>query len=265
LTVSNDGNAALQIFGVSYPAGFPEAANVASDCKANTSLAAGATCTLSIDFTPNTMGAYSKTLLLKDNNLNAPAQGYDHQNFALSGLALGTQTISFNLASKVTYGAAPMVLTATGGASGNPITYSISGPAKLSGNTLKILGAGTIVVTASQAGNSEYEPAAAVTRDIVVAKAPLTVTAKDASRVYGAANPNFGYTIAGFVNGEVAVHTVTGAPLLTTTATTSSPVGTYPIIASTGTLAAENYSFQFKDGMLTVTPIGTAAAPTFAP
>jgi sugar lactone lactonase YvrE len=264
-TVANIGNATLNVYALNYPAGFPEAQGVTNDCKSTTSLAAGASCTLSVDFTPGTIETYSKTLLLKDNNLNAPGQGYDHQTLALSGIALGTQTISFSPAPTVTYGVAPLTLTATGGLSGDPVTFTVTGPAKLTGNTLRIIGAGTVVITANQAGNSEYEPAPTVTRIVVVEKAPLTVTAKNASRLFGAANPDFGYTIAGFVNGEVAVHTVTGAPSLTTTATATSPVGTYPISAAAGTLAAANYKFQFKDGTLTVNPIGTAAKPEFTP
>jgi hypothetical protein len=46
---------------------------------------------------------------------------------------------------------------------------------------------------------------------------------------------------------------VTGAASLTTTATPASALGTYPITAAQGTLAATNYSFTFVNGTLTVT------------
>jgi hypothetical protein len=46
---------------------------------------------------------------------------------------------------------------------------------------------------------------------------------------------------------------VTGAPSITTTATQTSPVGTYPITPTIGTLAAANYTFTFVPGVLTVT------------
>jgi hypothetical protein len=40
-----------------------------------------------------------------------------------------TQAITFSPATPVTYGVSPITLTATGGASGNPVTFSIvSGP-----------------------------------------------------------------------------------------------------------------------------------------
>src|SRR5262249_44517580 len=79
------------------------------------------------------------------------------------------------------------------------------------------------------------------------------LTAIDASRVYGAANPTFTSTVTGFVNGDTA-GVLSGAAALTTTATVNSGVGTYPIMAGVGTLSAANYTFGFKNGTLKVTP-----------
>src|SRR5207249_1171980 len=63
-------------------------------------------------------------------------------------------------------------------------------------------------------------------------------------------------TISGFVNGDTAA-VVSGSPALTTTATSSSPAGTYPIIAGIGTLAAANYDFPTRvNGSLTVSLTG---------
>jgi hypothetical protein len=79
--------------------------------------------------------------------------------------------------------------------------------------------------------------------------------ANDTNRVYGAANPAFTFSYNGFVAGEDA-GVVSGAPLLTTTATTNSsvPGGPYPITISQDTLSATNYSFNLVNGNLTVTP-----------
>jgi len=92
------------------------------------------------------------------------------------------QTItSFTPSSPVTYGVTPITLSATGGASGNPVTFSIlSGGSygSLSGTNnsiLTITGAGTIQVAANQAGNSSYAAATQVTANIVVKPAVLTV------------------------------------------------------------------------------------------
>jgi uncharacterized delta-60 repeat protein len=92
----------------------------------------------------------------------------------------------------------------------------------------------------------------------------LTVTADNTSRYYGVANPTFTYTIKGFVNGDSS-GVVSGAPTLTTTATASSPPGSYTIVASPGTLAAANYTFSLANGTLTVTPAPlSASAVTFS-
>src|SRR5207244_2740839 len=45
---------------------------------------------------------------------------------------------------------------------------------------------------------------------------------------------------------------LTGSPALSTTATTSSAVGSYAITAAVGTLVASNYTFSFTAGTLTV-------------
>ena len=49
---------------------------------------------------------------------------------------------------------------------------------------------------------------------------------------------------------------VSGAPSLTSTATTSSPDGTYPINAALGTLSAPGYNFAFANGTLTISSAG---------
>jgi hypothetical protein len=87
---------------------------------------------------------------------------------------------------------------------------------------------------------------------LTVTRATLTVTADDRTRVYGGANPAFTATYAGFLNGDTAA-VLSGAPALTTTAAAVDPVGTYVISAGAGTLAAENYTFVFKAGVLKVT------------
>jgi Bacterial Ig-like domain (group 3) len=88
-----------------------------------------------------------------------------------------SQTISFTPpASPVTYGVSPIALAASGGASGNAVTFSVTGPATLSGKTLTITGAGTVTVTASQAGNINYTAATSVTQTIVIAQASASVS-----------------------------------------------------------------------------------------
>jgi ribosomal protein S11 len=165
-----------------------------------------------------------------------------------------SQTITFTPpVSPVTYGVAPIALAATGGASGNAVVFSVSsGPCSVSGSTLTVTGAGTCVVAANQPGSSDYSAAAQVTQRVTVNRAVLTVTANSALRAYGAANPTFGYTVTGFVNGDTP-SVVGGSAAETTSATSSSAPGSYSITFSSEALSAANYTFIYVNGTLTVT------------
>ena len=81
---------------------------------------------------------------------------------------------------------------------------------------------------------------------LTVGQATLTVTAGNASRAYGVANPAFSASATGAINGDTFSFTES------TTATTSSPVGTYAIVpVATGTNLA-NYTVVYVNGTLTV-------------
>ncbi len=107
-------------------------------------------------------------------------------------------------------------------------------------------------VIANFAGDTSFATSSG-TGNLTVTKAVLTVTANDATRLYGDANPAFSYAFSGFVLGDTA-SVVTGTASCTTTATATSPAGTYPITCTQGTLAATNYVFSFVAGTLTVNP-----------
>jgi Ca2+-binding RTX toxin-like protein len=87
---------------------------------------------------------------------------------------------------------------------------------------------------------------------VTVGKATLTVSAADAARAYGAANPPPTAVYSGFVNGD-GPSALRGAPLLTTAAAADSHPGAYPVTAAAGTLDAADYSFVFVPAVLTVT------------
>ena len=71
----------------------------------------------------------------------------------------------------------------------------------------------------------------------------VTVTANNITRVYGDANPTLTYTASATLN---------GTPELTCAATATSPVGTYPITVSQGTVTGANV--VGVAGTLTITP-----------
>jgi hypothetical protein len=98
-----------------------------------------------------------------------------------------------------------------------------------------------------------------VNGQMTVNPAALTITANNASMVYGNASlPSFGVTYIGFVNGETAAN-LTTTPTVTTTATayngtagSGSNVGAYPTVASGA--VDSNYTISYVNGTLQVTP-----------
>jgi hypothetical protein len=84
-----------------------------------------------------------------------------------------------------------------------------------------------------------------------VTPAVLLVTSVNQSRLYGMINPPLTATYSGFLNND-GTNVITGTPNLSASADIFSPVGTYEITASQGTLAATNYSFSFTNGVFTV-------------
>ena len=78
----------------------------------------------------------------------------------------------------------------------------------------------------------------------------LTVTANDQTKIYGTANPALTVSYSGFVGADNA-SSLTIQPTASTTAVTTSPVGTYPITAAGG--VSSNYTFNYVAGTLTVT------------
>jgi len=213
------------------------------------------TSTGAITGTPTAISsAATYTVTVTDNN-SATAIN----TFSLAVGQAAQAITAFAPTTPVTYGVSPITLTATGGASGNPVTFSvISGPGSVSGTnnaTLTVTGAGTIVVAANQIGNTSYLAAPQVTASIVVNKAALTVTANPITIAYGQTLPAYTTSITGFVNGDSSA-VVSGTASLTTSPATPTTTGAYTITASQGSLAATNYSFTFVNANLTINPAG---------
>lgn len=72
---------------------------------------------------------------------------------------------------------------------------------------------------------------------------PSIVTVTSVTREYGNTNPIFEYTVTGGA--------LEGTPEITCEANPTSPVGTYPIVVSKGSI--KNYSVTYVDGTLTIT------------
>jgi hypothetical protein len=171
---------------------------------------------------------------------------------------------------------APLTVTAQNASkvydTANPaFTYTMTG--FMNGQTQAIATTGaptlsTVATTTSAAGNyaitagvgtltSSNYSFTLVNGTLTITKVPLTVTAFNASRVYGAANPTFTYVMTGFVGTDTQATATSGLPSLTTTAVLASPDGTYPITAALGTLTSTSYSFVFVNAVLTIDSTGT--------
>ena len=78
---------------------------------------------------------------------------------------------------------------------------------------------------------------------------PLIVKVNNANRLYGTENPEFTYSIEGFVNGDTE-SILSEKPSISTNATIKSNAGTYSIEASGG--KAAYYTFNYVPGVLTI-------------
>ncbi len=98
------------------------------------------------------------------------------QDLHVTSATLTDQTITFDTLPAKVYGDAPFNLTATS-TSGLTVTYSSSNTAvaTVSGNTVTIVGVGTTSITASQSGDSTYNPAAPVIQSLEVTAKQLTI------------------------------------------------------------------------------------------
>jgi hypothetical protein len=122
--------------------------------------------------------------------------------------------------------------------------------------TVSSLTAGPHPITATYSGDANYGGSSGALMQNI-SPAPLTVTANNVSRYFGAVNPAFTATVTGFVLSQTS-NVVSGSPSCTSAATSTSNVGRYPITCTQGSLTAANYVFStFVAGTLTI-----AKAPT---
>ena len=180
-----------------------------------------------------------------------------------------TQTITFTApTSPVTYGVSPITLVATGGASGNAVIFSvISGPGTVSGSTLTITGAGTVVVAANQAGNTNYAAATQVTQSIVVNQASQTITftAPTSPVTYGVSPITLS---ASSTSGLAVTFSVVSGPgtVSGTNGSTLTITGVGTVVVAANQAGNTNYTAATAATQsIVVNVIGVAATPTFSP
>jgi len=162
------------------------------------------------------------------------------------------QTITFNSLPAVAYGAATLNLTATA-SSGLDVSYVSSDAtvATVSGSTVTILKAGSTTITASQAGNGNYNEATAVTQTLTVGKATPTISAAPT-----ASDITYGQTLADSnLTGGTAS---TPGSFAFTSPSTSPNVGT----ANQGVTFTPNDTANYSTATTSASVTVTASAPT---
>jgi MBG domain (YGX type)/Bacterial Ig-like domain (group 3)/Domain of unknown function (DUF4214)/SdrD B-like domain len=138
-------------------------------------------------------------------------------------------------------------------------------PVPLAGDSASLstsaLAAGSHEVAAFYSGDSYFAASSGtLSGDQTVATAPLTITAQNQTMVQGASVPTLTAGFSGFVNGDSPA-SLTRQPTLSTTATSMSGPGTYPITVSGA--VDPNYSISYQSGLLTVLPPGLIAGKVF--
>ena len=210
----------LGSIGVNVACGTSAAAGSPAGSYSITCAGTASSTNYAITYQPGTLTITPVPLTIIANNAT---RSYGSANpafmFTASGLVNGDTFASLGL---------NVTCSTTAVAGSSPGTYPItcSGPASTTNYNIAYQ-AGTLTITA----------------------APLTIKANDATKLLNAPNPAFSVTYTGFVNGDTAA-SLTGTLSCTTSATTTSPVGSYPITCSGQ--SSSNYKITYVPGTLKV-------------
>ena len=168
--------------------------------------------------------------------------------------------ISFTTISDKTYGDGEFTLSITGGSGTGEVTYSVpnnNGVLSITGNKAKIIGAGTVVITAKKAADTDYNEADK-SISITVAKKKLNVKAEDKTVVKGEAMPAFTYNKTE-VDKNLASGDTFKNPDIAASVTDTNYTGEYEITVSGGELknaanadVTKNYIVTYQKGKLTI-------------
>ncbi len=207
-------------------------------------------------------------------NASYNAAPQTQQSFAVGK---GSQAITFTSTAPAaaTVGGATYGVTASGGASGNAVTFTIDATASsvcsISSSTVTFIGAGTCVIDANQLGNANYNAASQAQQTFVVGKGSqavtFTSTAPAAAVVSGA---TYGVTASGGASGNAVTFTIdaTASSTCSISGSTVTFIGAGTCVIDANQLGNGNYnaasqaqqSFVVGKGSQAVTFTSTAPA-----
>jgi hypothetical protein len=159
--------------------------------------------------------------------------------------AKADQAINFGSLPSKTYGDADFAVGATS-SSGLPVSFSALGSCTFVLGQVHLTGAATCTITASQAGNDNYNAADAVPQSFTITAKAITVKADDKAKVYGSPDPALTVSVpAGALEqGDSLSGELTREP--------GKDVGSYAITKGTLTAGA-NYDLTVTPGTFTIT------------
>ena len=212
--------------------------NVGGYAISQGSLAANSNYTIA--FSGNTLNITPATLTYVATSAN---RTYGSANPTFAGSVSGF--VNGDTLATATTGSATFTSTAT--ATSNVGTYAIDGSGLTATN-----------------GNYVFAQAAANATALTINPATLTYVATAGSIETGTPIPTLTGTVTGFVNGETQATATTGTLVFTTTATSSSPVGSYAVNGSGLSANNGNYVFAQDPGNATALTITTNTTLTLA-
>jgi hypothetical protein len=161
------------------------------------------------------------------------------------------QGIAFGALPDRTYGDAAFAVSATGGGSGNPVSFASMTPGTCDatgagGSTITILTAGTCTIRASQDGSARYHAAANVDRTFTINKKSAKVTVDAKTKLHNTPDPVLTGALSEFLPGDLVT--------VSYSRVAGESVGTYPISAELLPVGAfNNYAVTYVNSSLTIT------------
>jgi hypothetical protein len=153
------------------------------------------------------------------------------------------QSITFAPLSDKVFGDADYTIAATT-TSGLPASFTATGDCSVAGTSVSITAAGSCTITAHQAGNDDFLPAADVSQSFTIAKAPATITVGTEFTYDGTPKSASVTTSPAGLSGLSVSYTLNGSPVAQPT-----NAGIYQVSA---TLNNPNYEAPAKAGTLTI-------------
>ena len=180
VTVQNIGNQLLSAVAPGLSIGANSFVQVAgsgtpADCNSTFSLSPGASCNLSVSFTPQAVGSIVSAATFTDNALNAAAGA---QNVSLQGTGTKvSQTITFGALPNLALGSAPFMVSATASSSlAVSFASTTTSVCTVSSVTVTLITLGTCTIQATQAGNATYAAATPVNQSFQVTSENQTIS-----------------------------------------------------------------------------------------